>query len=144
MTRARYEIEFQGTPRRHDLDRLPVPLQAAGRPPSAPGIYAPYQPRFEWNLWFASLGTWQEYPWVVERRGPAAARASPDVLALFRARPVRGAPPLAVRAVLWQYWFTSREERARTGAWWRREYQGLYAPEVRRDATGKTILDEPP
>ena len=26
----------------------------------APSIYAPYQPRFEWNLWFASLGTWRD------------------------------------------------------------------------------------
>ncbi len=24
------------------------------------GIYAPYQPRFDWNLWFASLGGWRE------------------------------------------------------------------------------------
>ena len=57
----------------------------------------------------------------------------PAVLALFAHDPFRGGKPLAVRTVLWQYWFTSREERARTGAWWRREEQGPYAPEVRRE-----------
>ncbi len=34
-------------------------------PMERPGIYAPYQPRFEWNLWFASLAPWQASPWVV-------------------------------------------------------------------------------
>ena len=29
-----------------------------------PGIYAPYQPRFDWNLWFASLGSWMQNPMV--------------------------------------------------------------------------------
>ena len=26
----------------------------------APRIYAPYQPRFDWNLWFWSLSDWQQ------------------------------------------------------------------------------------
>ena len=30
MTRGRYEIEFQGSERRKNLDRLSVPLQTAG------------------------------------------------------------------------------------------------------------------
>src|ERR1019366_5515928 len=33
-------------------------------PSTRPGIYAPYQPRFDWNLWFASLGPWRDYPIV--------------------------------------------------------------------------------
>jgi hypothetical protein len=33
--------------------------------------------------------------------------------------------------VLWQYWFTSIEEKRRSGNWWRRKWIGLYAPELR-------------
>jgi lipase maturation factor 1 len=140
MTRGRYEVEFQGT--RDGTTWLPYPFRYKPQDVTqAPGIYAPYQPRFEWNLWFASLSDWRGAPWVVA----AEARlldAEPAVLALFREDPFHGARPLAVRTVLWQYWFTSREERARTGAWWRREERGPYAPGVRRDGTGKIALDE--
>jgi len=128
MTRARYEIEFQGT-----LDGrtwVPYPFRYKPQDPSeAPRIYAPYQPRFEWNLWFASLAPWQQNPWVVDTEERLAAR-SPDVLALFRRDPFAGTPPKAVRTVLWQYWFTSRAERRASGRWWRRELLGDFAPQV--------------
>ena len=95
----------------------------------APGIYAPYQPRFEWNLWFASLASWESEPWVLATEARLLA-AEPAVLRLFAADPFHGTRPQAVRAVLWQYWFTDRATRARTGAWWRRHYLGLYAPQL--------------
>src|SRR5258708_6300854 len=98
-------------------------------PMRAPGIYAPYQPRFEWNLWFASLASWESEPWVLATEARLLA-AEPAVLSLFAADPLRGTRPRAVRAVLWQYWFTDRATRARTGAWWRRHYLGLYAPQL--------------
>jgi hypothetical protein len=54
------------------------------------------------------------------------------VLKLFAANPFAKAPPTTVRAVEWQYWFTTPEEHRRTGAWWRREFIGEYAPSVTR------------
>jgi hypothetical protein len=50
------------------------------------------------------------------------------VLSLFARDPFAGGKPQTVRAVLWQYWFTDRRTRAATGAWWRRQEIGLYAP----------------
>jgi hypothetical protein len=59
MTRGRYEIEFQGS--NDGTHWTPYPFRYKPQAlDKAPGIYAPYQPRFEWNLWFASLGDWQE------------------------------------------------------------------------------------
>ena len=55
---------------------------------------------------------------------------SPDVLALFRRDPFAGQPPRKVRAVLWQYWFTTSAEKRATGAWWKREFIGEYLPPV--------------
>jgi hypothetical protein len=49
-----------------------------------------------------------------------------------------------VKAVLWQYWFTSMDEKQRTGNWWRRELIGLYAPVLTRAADGKFSVVEWP
>jgi hypothetical protein len=134
MTRGRYEIEFQGS--RDGQEWIAYPFrfkpQALNQPP---GIYAPYQPRFEWNLWFASLGSWQQNP-LVPRTEERLLTNDPDVLALFAANPFAGSPPLQVRAVLWQYWFTSMEQKRTTGDWWTRKLLGVYAPVLARDAAG--------
>src|SRR5206468_13069427 len=64
MTEDRYEIEFQGS--NDGVTWTPFPFRYKPQDPlKPPGIYAPYQPRFEWNLWFASLGDWRSYAWVV-------------------------------------------------------------------------------
>jgi hypothetical protein len=135
MTRARYEIEFQGS--RNGIDWVPYPFRYKPQDPrERPGIFAPYQPRFEWNLWFASLGFWDENHWVVETEARLL-EGSPDVLALFRRDPFAGKPPRKVRAVLWQYWFTTPAEKKETGAWWKRKLLREYAPEAERGEDGR-------
>ncbi|MBV9404703.1 MAG: lipase maturation factor family protein, partial [Acidobacteriaceae bacterium] len=42
-------------------------------------------------------------------------------------------PPRYVRALLYEYHFTSPEERKRTGAWWTRTLTGDYFPPVSMD-----------
>src|SRR5260370_30643555 len=64
MTHERYEIEFQGSNDGQSWIAYPFRYKPQDIH-RAPGIYAPYQPRFEWNLWFASLGNWRSYQWVV-------------------------------------------------------------------------------
>ena len=135
MTRGRYEIEFQGSNDGNDWIAYPFRYkpQALNQ---APGIYAPYQPRFEWNLWFASLADWRQNEFVplTEER---LLTNDADVLRLFRSNPFPQAPPRYLRAVLWQYWFTSLEEKRRTDDWWRRKYVGLYAPELTLSVDGR-------
>ena len=109
----------------------------------APGIYAPYQPRFDWNLWFASLGSWTENP-IVPNTEVRLLANSPDVLKLFRGNPFADAPPKQVRAVLWQYWFTTMAEKRATGNWWRRQLLGPYAPTLESQPDGKIGVVEMP
>ena len=109
----------------------------------APGIYAPYQPRFDWNLWFASLGDWRDNE-IVPITEEKLLVGDADVLALFRGNPFPQVPPRFVRAVLWQYWFTSMDEKRNTGDWWRREELGLYAPELTMTADGHFAVVEYP
>jgi lipase maturation factor 1 len=138
MTRERYEIEFQGS--RDGQTWTPYPFRCKPQDiHAAPRIYAPYQPRFDWNLWFASLGNWRENTFVlqVEKRLLAG---EPDVLALFAGNPFPGQPPQQVRAVLWQYWFSDWNDKRQQNAWWRREQIGLYAPTLEREADGKLLI----
>jgi len=142
MTRGRYEIEFQGSDDGQNWRVYPFRFKPQD-PAKAPGIYAPYQPRFDWNLWFASLSTWRQEP-MVPRTEQALLRGSPDVLLLFAGNPFPKAPPRQVRAVLWQYWFTTPEEKRANGIWWRREQLGLYAPTLEREADGRIVVLEWP
>jgi hypothetical protein len=140
MTPARYEIEFQGS----NDGKSWVPYRFRYKPQDPverPGFFGPYQPRFDWNLWFASLEPWQQSPWVVltEER---LLEGSPSVLGLFRADPFRGKQPAMVRAVLWQYWFTDLDTKRKTGAWWRRKELGPFSPGVTRAKDGSTVLGD--
>src|SRR5579883_1861263 len=141
MTRGRYEIEFQGS--RDGKTWTPYPFRYKPQDPRvAPGIYAPYQPRFDWNLWFASLEGWQQNRFVIftEER---LLTGSPAVLDLFADNPFANAPPTQVSAVVWQYWFSDWAEK-KQGFWWRRELIGLYAPSLEREPDGKFMISQYP
>jgi lipase maturation factor 1 len=142
MTRGRYEIEFQGSNDgknwiTYDFRNKPQD------PHEAPRIYAPYQPRFDWNLWFASLSDWRSDPIVVRTEERLLAGSS-DVAALFESNPFPQEPPRVVRAVIWQYWFSTRKEKREQGIWWTRQLLGLYAPTLERQANGKLTVVEWP
>jgi hypothetical protein len=135
MTRGRYEIEFQGS----DDGQNWRPYRFRYKPQELnqlPRIYAPYQPRFDWNLWFASLGSWREYP-IVPNTVVRLLSNDKDVLQLFADNPFPHAPPREIRTVLWQYWFTSTEEKRKTGMWWKRQLLGQYAPTVEKTPNGE-------
>ena len=142
MTRGRYEIEFQGSQDGQTWYVYPFRFKPQD-PAKAAGIYAPYQPRFDWNLWFASLSNWRQEP-IVPRTEQALLRGDTDVLLLFAGNPFPKEPPKQVRAVLWQYWFTTPEEKRASGMWWRREQLGLYAPVLEHEEDGRIVVLEWP
>jgi hypothetical protein len=92
-----------------------------------PGFVAPYQPRLDWQMWFAALGSPRDNPWFL-RFELCLLQNSPPVTALLARNPFPNAPPKYVRALLYEYHFTDRATRRATGQWWRRQFQGLYAP----------------
>jgi hypothetical protein len=142
MTPHRYEIEFQGS--NDGLHWVAYPFRYKPQALNErPRIYAPYQPRFDWNLWFASLGPWQQNP-IVPRTEELLLEEDRDVLRLFAGNPFPDAPPHVVRAVLWQYWFSSLEQKHREGVWWQRQFLGAYAPTLIRLDNGRFgIIDDP-
>jgi len=142
MTRGRYEIEFQGSDDGQNWKPYPFRYkpQELNQPPR---IYAPYQPRFDWNLWFASLGTWRESQ-IVPNTVIRLLSNGDDVLQLFADNPFPQTPPRQIRTLLWQYWFTSMEEKRRTGMWWRRQLIGRFAPTLEKAPDGEIKVVEWP
>ena len=89
----------------------------------------PHQPRLDWQMWFAALGTASNNPWLagfLQR----LLENSPAVTALLERNPFPDKPPRYVRALEYDYRYTSPEERKATGAWWVRRLEGTYFPAV--------------
>jgi hypothetical protein len=87
----------------------------------APPIVAPHQPRLDWQMWFAALGTIEQNRWFL-RFIERLLRGEPSVLRLLAWDPFHGSPPKYIRARLFQYHFT----RSGEAGWWRREEGGMY------------------
>jgi hypothetical protein len=80
-------------------------------------------------MWFVALAPAYGDGWLV----PLLRRlleGDPATLALLRSNPFPAAPPRYLRARLYRYRFTTREERRGTGAWWVRELEGTLAGPV--------------
>jgi predicted DCC family thiol-disulfide oxidoreductase YuxK len=92
-----------------------------------PELMAPHMPRLDWQMWFAALSTPEGQSWFY----PFCKRVlegSPPVVRMFGRNPFQGAPPRFLRAVVYEYHFTTPAERMATGAWWTRRRLGLYGP----------------
>ena len=126
MTTSRPEIVVEGstdgvTWRPYDFKWKPVD------PHHPPAFVAPHQPRLDWQMWFAALGTCDRNPWFRQFLGRLL-QGSPPVLDLLADNPFPEKPPRAVRAVLYDYRFSDRATRRQDGAWWQRRPLGLYCP----------------
>jgi len=126
MTTSRLEIVVEGSDdgvawRAYEFRYKP------GDVTRRPGFVEPHQPRLDWQMWFAALGRYETTPWFA----PFLARlleGSPPVLRLLRSNPFPDHPPKYVRALLYDYGFTTPAEQRAAGAWWTRSLVGAYSP----------------
>lgn len=131
MTTSRPEIIIEGS--ENGEEWLPYTFKfKMGDVYRAPPFVAPHQPRLDWQMWFAALGSYQNNPWFISFVRHLLL-GSPDVLALLETNPFPSSPPEFIRASLYQYRFTDGDEHALDGAWWAREETGLYLPPVSLD-----------
>ncbi len=131
MTKDRCEIILEGSD--DGMDWLPYEFKwKPGDVKRAPGWCAPHQPRLDWQMWFAALGTPQENPWI----GGLIVKllqGSHDVDRLLAHNPFPDKPPRYIRAMYYRYRFTTPGERRQTGAWWKRQELREYLPTVSLD-----------
>ncbi len=128
MTTQRIEIILEGSPDGETWQPYEFKYKP-GDVNRAPGWVAPYQPRLDWQMWFAALSNYQSNPWFVNL-ALQLLQGSPDVQGLLGTNPFSDHPPRFIRATAYEYTFTDWETRRRTGAWWKRERKGLYLPPV--------------
>lgn len=136
MTTSRPEIVVEGsddgmTWRPYEFKWKPGDLRRA------PAFVAPHQPRLDWQMWFAALGTCERNPWFI-RFLVRLQEGSPPVVRLLAGNPFPQAPPRRIRSTLYDYRFTGLEARRKDGAWWRREPLGPYCPELPLGAYSRT------
>ncbi len=128
MTTERREIIVEGS--NDGMNWMPYEFKyKPGEVMKRSGFVAPFQPRLDWQMWFAALGDYQQNPWF-ENFCTRLLQGSPDVLALMEKDPFPGKPPRYIRAELYDYQFTNFAERRATGAWWKRTLIGEYLPPV--------------
>ena len=73
MTTERHEIIVEGS--NDGVNWLPYEFKyKPGDVMKRPGFVAPYQPRLDWQMWFAALGDYQHNPVVPEFLREVAAR----------------------------------------------------------------------
>jgi predicted DCC family thiol-disulfide oxidoreductase YuxK len=127
MTTTRPEIVIEGsqdgqTWREYVFRYKPGPL-------SRPAIWnIPHQPRLDWQMWFAALGSLRDSPWTINLMHRLLEGSAP-VLALLDSKPFADGPPKYVRAQLYEYRFADPRAQA-LGQRWVRSPQGLFFPEV--------------
>src|SRR5947207_6016380 len=128
MTKDRREIVIEGSA--DGVDWLPYEFKwKPSDVKRTPGWCAPHQPRLDWQMWFAALGTPEQNPWFVQTV-ISLLRGKPEVAALSERNPFPQSPPRYVRATLYRYRFTTVQEHRQTGAWWKRQELGEYLPSI--------------
>jgi hypothetical protein len=127
--RERDEIIFEGT-----SDEQPSPASEwrayefpckPGDPQRRPCIVSPFQPRLDWQIWFAAMATPEQYPWTLHFVWKLLT-GDRGVLRLLANDPFPAAPPRWVRARFYRYRFADPGDTS--GAWWTRELLGDWLP----------------
>jgi hypothetical protein len=94
-------------------------------PAKMPVQIAPYQPRLDWQMWFAAMGSPQDYPWTLHLVWKLL-HNDPGTEGLFASNPFPDKPPRYIRATLYRYAFAKAGNPGRL--WWTREALGPWLP----------------
>ncbi len=98
-----------------------------GSPETPPRFVAPHQPRLDWQMWFAALGSCQRNPWFI-RFQERLLQGTPEVLRLLESNPFPSSPPRYIRSTKYNYRFSTWSERKSAHIFWSRSPAGPYCP----------------
>jgi len=119
MTTARPELVIEGSQDGVTWREYSFPWKP-GDPKRRPRWNAPYQPRLDWQMWFAALAKPSDSPWL-HMLLLRLLEGSQDVLWLFESDPFAGRRPNYLRVQLYPYRFTQPAEQRQTGAYFVRD-----------------------
>jgi len=97
-----------------------------GNVSASPLFCLPHQPRLDWQMWFAALGSYQHNPWFISLVHRLL-EGKKDVVNLMQpGSAFTSQPPKFIRALLYKYHFSS----AGSKDWWERTFEKEYLPIV--------------
>ncbi|WP_055402821.1 MULTISPECIES: lipase maturation factor family protein [unclassified Mycobacterium] len=127
--RIRREVVIEGTDETHLTSQTVwKEYEFKGKPGAVrrlPRQWAPYHLRLDWLMWFAAISPGYAQPWLTPFLQRLLRNDRPT-LRLLRRNPFADAPPRYVRALLYEYRFTTPAELRRDRAWWHRTLIGGY------------------
>lgn len=90
-----------------------------------PEFIVPHQPRLDWMIWFVPPQVPKLMNWF-DRFLFKLQQGSPEVLSLLAYNPFKEKPPRFIRVQVFQYKFTTPQEKQQSGNWWKYRYLGLF------------------
>lgn len=99
----------------------------------SPSLVAPHQPRLDWQMWFAALGSYENNAWLLNLVYRLLTN-EPTVMELLDIDPIPeyrekygDTTPRYIRALLYHYHYSGKNERV---YWWTRDLKQMYLPVV--------------
>ena len=133
MTESRREIVVEGSDDGERWQRYAFRWKP-GAVDTRPRFAHVHMPRLDWQMWFAALrGAPPDWYFAFCRR---LLQASAEVLELLGHDPFDGNRPRYLRSTLYEYRFSSPDERA-SGIWWERDRIGSFGPVLELTADGR-------
>lgn len=133
ITRNRYEIIVEGTDETVITDSTKWSAYEfkgkPGDPSRMPPQIAPYHLRLDWLMWFAAMGSCSRHPWFIHFVAKLL-QGDRAMLSQLKKNPFPDGPPRFIRALLYQYRFSTPEVKQKTSLWWQRERVGVYLPVI--------------
>ena len=127
--RERREIVFEGTDDEFVTETTrwkayEFPCKP-GDPTRRPCVISPYQPRLDWQIWFAAMSVPQREPWTVHLVWKLL-HNDPGARSLLGNDPFADGPPRYIRARYYRYEFAPPGDASH--AWWKRTLIGDWLP----------------
>lgn len=126
MTKERYEIIVEGSEDGKNWKEYLCkykPSEITRRPRRI----SPYQPRLDWQMWFLPFDDFEAAGWFHQFLYHLV-QGTPAVLKLLRHNPFPNNPPKYIRAVVYEYKFSTLKQKREYGWWWQREFIGQFSP----------------
>jgi hypothetical protein len=126
MTKERYEIIVEGSEDGQMWKEYLCwykPSEVTRRPRRI----SPYQPRLDWQMWFLPFEDFESATWFHQFLYHLL-KGTPEVLQLIRYNPFPHKPPKYLRALMYDYQFSTKEQKKDHGWWWQRHLIGSFSP----------------
>lgn len=126
MTTKRFEIVIEGSDDGEEWKEYLCWFKAS-EITRRPRRISPFQPRIDWQMWFLPFDSFESASWFHQFLYHLL-KGTPEVLQLLRDNPFPNHAPKYIRTLMYDYEFSTQEQKKNHGWWWQRKLIGLFSP----------------